>query len=50
MNKEDVIKWLRECSDVDQDAVCAECPYASCEDCAGALMLDAAVILAVEEA
>lgn len=49
MKKENVIKWLRQCSDVDQDALCEDCPYTNCEDCAGALMQDAAVILSVEE-
>lgn len=45
MEKEVVLKWLRQCSDVDQDAVCAECPFASCEDCAGELMKEAAKVL-----
>lgn len=50
MKKEVVLKWLRQCSDVDQDEVCTECPYSNCEDCAGALMQDAAVLLSLEEA
>ena len=45
MEKEVVLKWLRQCSDVDQDAVCAECPFASCEDCAGELLKEAAQVL-----
>lgn len=49
MEKEVVLKWLRQCSDVDQDAVCAECPFASCEDCAGKLMAEAAAVMGDQE-
>lgn len=50
MDKENVLKWLRQCTDADQDAVCAECPYAECEDCAGALMQAAADVIENKEA
>lgn len=49
MKKENVIKWLRQCSDVDQDALCEECPYTNCEDCAGALMQAAAELIENQE-
>lgn len=45
MKKEDVIKWLRECSDEGSGVGCEECPFASCDDCAGELMKEAANVL-----
>ena len=48
MEKEIVLKWLRECSEQDHDGICEECPFASCEDCGGALMQAAAEV--IEEA
>lgn len=49
MEKEIVLKWLRECSDEGSGVGCEECPFGSCEDCAGALMAEAAAVLAGEE-
>lgn len=49
MEKELVIKWLQECSDEGDGASCVECPFAKCEDCAGELMAEAAMMLAGEE-
>lgn len=49
MTKEEVIKWLLECSDEGDGASCVECPFGKCEDCAGELMAEAAMMLAGEE-
>ena len=43
-----VIYWLLECSEEGNGENCCECPYFKHDDCAGELMQDAAVILAVE--
>lgn len=45
MEKELVINWLQKCSDKEDDAVCPECPFDSCEDCVGALMKAAADVI-----
>lgn len=45
MEKEQLIKWLRECSADGSGEHCTECPYFECEDCAGELLKDAAEIL-----
>lgn len=45
MEKELVIKWLRECSDEGSGVGCEECPFDSCEDCVGALMKAAADVI-----
>jgi hypothetical protein len=46
MTKEEVIKWLQECSDEGSDENCNECPCVNCEDCAGEIMNEAAKVLA----
>ena len=48
IKEKDVAYWLRECTDATSEKECCECPYFNYEDCAGKLMQDAAVILAVE--
>lgn len=45
MEKETIIKWLLECSDEGSGESCNDCPCVNCEDCAGALMQEAAMIL-----
>ncbi len=49
MEKELVIKWLHECSDEGSGESCNECPCVNCDDCVGALMEEAAVLLAGKE-
>ena len=49
IKENEVMKWLRECSDEGSGESCCECPYANYEDCAGKLMLDAAVVMAIKE-
>ena len=49
IKEKEVIKWLRECSDEGSGESCCECPYAKYDDCAGKLMQDAAIIMAVKE-
>lgn len=49
MNKEQVIKWLLECSDEGDGESCNDCPYANCDDCAGELMKEAAKVLGNQE-
>lgn len=49
MEKEIVLKWLLECSDEGDGENCCECPFTNCEDCAGELMAEAAMMLAGEE-
>ena len=46
MTKEEVIKWLLECSDEGSGESCNECPCVNCDDCAGELMKEAAKALA----
>ena len=46
MTKEEVMKWLLECSDEGSGESCNECPCVNCDDCAGTLMLEAAKVLA----
>ena len=45
MEKEIVLKWLRECSELEQNEICENCPFNSCEDCGGALMQAAADVI-----
>jgi hypothetical protein len=45
MTKEQIIKWLQECSDEGSGESCNDCPCVNCEDCAGTLMQEAAMIL-----
>lgn len=49
MEKELVIKWLLECSDEGDGESCVNCPCVNCDDCAGALMAEAAAVLAGKE-
>ena len=46
MTKEEVIKWLQECSGEGSGESCNECPCVNCDDCAGTLMQEAAKVLA----
>lgn len=46
MEKETIIKWLRECSDEGCGESCENCPFECHEDCAGALMAEAVKDLA----
>ena len=49
MDKEQVIKWLLECSDEGSGESCNECPCVNCDDCAGELMRQAAAVLDDQE-
>jgi len=49
MNKEEIIKWLLECSDEGDGESCVNCPCVNCDDCAGELMRQAAAVLAGKE-
>ena len=49
MEKELVIKWLHNCSEDGSGELCEECPFTSCEDCAGELMRQAAAVLGGKE-
>ena len=49
MTKEEVFKWLLECSDEGNGESCNECPCVNCDDCAGELMRQAAAILGNQE-
>lgn len=45
MDKNTVLIWLEKCGGEDHDEICEECPFVNCEDCAGALMTEAARVL-----
>ena len=49
MKKENVIKWLRQCSDEGRGESCNDCPRVNCDDCAGEVMRQAAAVLDDQE-
>lgn len=49
IKEKEVIKWLHECSEEGNGESCCDCPYAKYQDCAGKLMQDVALVMAIKE-